>query len=150
MTGTLRLGTRLASSVYPLWLSETQDRDGDTLTAMDTIAQSLDANPNELIYRPEALRVRGELRLKQTQKGTAEIDLRESIALAQEMGAKAWELRSTTSLARLLSGTGRRDEACAMLAEIYNWFTEGFDTADLKEAKTLLDELRALSPIGRS
>jgi class 3 adenylate cyclase/tetratricopeptide (TPR) repeat protein len=145
MTGTLRLGTRLASSVYPLWLSETQDREGDTLTAMDTIGQALEANPDELIYRPEALRVRGELRLKQTQEGTAEIDFRESIALAQEMGAKAWELRATTSLARLLSGTDRREEARAMLAEIYNWFTEGFDTADLKEAKALLDELTALN-----
>jgi predicted ATPase len=57
------------------------------------------------------------------------------------MGAKAWELRAATSLARLLRDTGRPDEARTMLAEIYNWFTEGFDTADLKEAKALLDEL---------
>jgi predicted ATPase len=57
------------------------------------------------------------------------------------MGAKAWELRTTTSLARLLAQQGHRDEARATLAEIYNWFTEGFDTADLKEAKALLDEL---------
>jgi predicted ATPase len=59
------------------------------------------------------------------------------------MGAKAWELRAATSLARLLRDTGRRDEAHMMLADIYNWFTEGFDTADLKEAKVLLDELSA-------
>ena len=51
------------------------------------------------------------------------------------------ELRATTSLARLLAKQGRRDEARAMLAEIYGWFTEGFDTADLKDAKALLDEL---------
>jgi predicted ATPase len=57
------------------------------------------------------------------------------------MGAKTWELRATMSLARLLRDTGRRDEARAMLAEIYNWFTEGFDTADLKDAKALLEEL---------
>ena len=57
------------------------------------------------------------------------------------MSAKSPELRATTSLARLLRDTGRRDEARAMLAEIYNWFTEGFDTADLKEAKALLDEI---------
>jgi len=57
------------------------------------------------------------------------------------MSAKAWELRTTTSLARLLAKQGHRQEACTMLAEIYNWFTEGFDTADLKEAKALLDEL---------
>jgi predicted ATPase len=55
--------------------------------------------------------------------------------------AKSWELRATTSLARLLRDTNRRDEAASMLAEIYDWFTERFDTADLKGAKALLDEL---------
>ncbi len=54
---------------------------------------------------------------------------------------RAGELRATTSLARLLDKQGRREEARMMLAEIYNWFTEGFDTADLKEAKALLEEL---------
>jgi predicted ATPase len=57
------------------------------------------------------------------------------------MSAKAWELRATTSLARLLDKQGKRDEAHAMLADIHNWFTEGFDTRDLKDAKALLDEL---------
>ena len=55
--------------------------------------------------------------------------------------AKSFELRATTSLAHLLDQYGRRDEARAMLADIYNWFTEGFDTVDLKEAKVLVDEL---------
>src|SRR5258708_220393 len=72
-----------------------------------------------------------------------EAGCREAVALAKQMDAKAWELRATTSLARLLAQQGRRDEARTMLAEIYNWFTEGFDTADLKDAKALLDELRA-------
>jgi predicted ATPase len=57
------------------------------------------------------------------------------------MSAKAWELRATMSLARLLDKQGRRDEARRMLADIYNWFTEGFDTADLKDARASLDEL---------
>ena len=57
------------------------------------------------------------------------------------MQAKALELRATMSLARLLVSQGRRDEARTMLAEIYNWFTEGFDTADLKDAKALLEAL---------
>jgi predicted ATPase len=59
------------------------------------------------------------------------------------MGAKAWELRATTSLTRQLAKQGRRDEACSMLADIYGWFTEGFDTRDLKDAKALLHELNA-------
>jgi predicted ATPase len=57
------------------------------------------------------------------------------------MSAKSWEPRTTMSLARLLRDNGRREEARTMLAEIYGWFTEGFDTADLKDAKSLLDEL---------
>jgi len=61
--------------------------------------------------------------------------------MARSMGAKAWELRTTMSLARLLASQGRRDEAQAMLTEIYGWFTEGFDTMDLREAKLLLGEL---------
>jgi predicted ATPase len=59
------------------------------------------------------------------------------------MGAKTWELRASMSLARLLRDTGRKGEARAMLADVYGWFTEGFDTADLKDAKALLDELGA-------
>ncbi len=62
------------------------------------------------------------------------------------MSAKWWELRATMSLARLLRDTNRRDEARAMLTDIRSWFTEGFDTADLKETKELLDELS--SPTG--
>jgi predicted ATPase len=98
-------------------------------------------NPDNLVARPEILKIRGELRLKQGQTEAAEVDFREAIAWAQKMGAKAWELRATMSLARLLASQGRRDAARTMLAEIYNWFTEGLDTADLKDAKALLDEL---------
>jgi predicted ATPase len=64
--------------------------------------------------------------------------------MARSRSAKSWELRATTSLARVLRDTGRRDEARAMLAEIYGWFTEGFDTADLKDAKALLEDLSNL------
>src|SRR5712692_209165 len=90
----------------------------------------------------------GEMRLR-TGAGSrahfelAKQDFREAIELAQKMSAKSLELRATMSLARLLAKQGRRDEARTMLAAIYNWFTEGFDTTDLKEAKALLDELSA-------
>jgi predicted ATPase len=65
----------------------------------------------------------------------------EAVAIAQKQSSKWWELRATVSLVRLLAKQGRRDEARTMIADIYNWFTEGFDTADLKEAKALLEEL---------
>jgi len=67
--------------------------------------------------------------------------LRTAIDISRKQKAKSWELRATTSLSRLLVKRGKRDEARAMLAEIYGWFTEGFDTADLKDAKALLEEL---------
>jgi hypothetical protein len=71
----------------------------------------------------------------------AEQCMRRAIAIAIEQGAKSYQLRAGTSFARLLRDTNRRDEARTVLAEIYNWFTEGFDSADLKDAKPLLDEL---------
>ena len=71
----------------------------------------------------------------------AEQSFLNAIEVSRKQHAKSWELRATTSLACFLRDTKRRDEARAMLAEIYNWFTEGFDTADLKEAKALLDDL---------
>ena len=137
----LEIGTRIAETGFTAWLAEAQKREGAIADALETVERSLQANPDELVNRPDALRLRGELRLKQRQTELAETDFREAIALAQKMGAKAWELRATMSLAGLLANQGRRDEARAMLAEIYGWFTEGFDTADLKDAKALLDEL---------
>jgi len=71
----------------------------------------------------------------------AEQSFRTAIEHSRVHAAKSWELRATTSLARLVAKQGNRDEARAMLADIYHWFTEGFDTADLKDAKALLDEL---------
>ena len=73
--------------------------------------------------------------------GIAESSFRTAIEVSREQCAKWPELRATLSLARLLAHHGRREEARSTLAEIYNWFTEGFDTADLKDAKALLDEL---------
>ena len=71
----------------------------------------------------------------------AEARFRRAIEIARLQGAKSLELRAVTSLSRLFHKQGKSDEARRMLAEIYGWFTEGFDTADLKDAKALLNEL---------
>jgi predicted ATPase len=93
----------------------------------------------------ELSRLRGELLLKQNESNAAEARscFEQAIEIARKQSAKSFELRATTSLARLLRDTGRQDEARTMLADIYNWFTEGFDTADLIDAKSLLDQLTA-------
>ena len=143
LAGLLQIGVRSRISNYTAYLAEAQERQGAIAEALETVEYALQVNPDELAYRPEILRARGELRLKAGQAQLALADFNESIQLARKMGAKAWELRATMSLARLLALQDRRDEARRMLDEIYNWFTEGFDTADLKDAKALLDELTA-------
>jgi class 3 adenylate cyclase/tetratricopeptide (TPR) repeat protein len=141
LAGLAEIGIRLFITEHLTRLAEAQALDGKIDDALITIDEALQANPEELFWRPNALTCRGELRLKVGQTQLAETDFHDAIALAQKMQAKAWELRATTSLARLLDRQGKRDEARAMLAEIYNWFTEGFDTPDLKDAKGLIDEL---------
>jgi class 3 adenylate cyclase/tetratricopeptide (TPR) repeat protein len=137
----LQTGARTGLVPIITSLATAQAREGALVEALETVEQALQVNPDELLNRPETLMLRGQLRLKLAQPELAECDFREAITLAQKMSAKAWELRATMSFARLLLSQGRRDEAQTMLAAIYNWFTEGFDTADLKDAKALLDEL---------
>jgi predicted ATPase len=91
----------------------------------------------------EIHRLRGELtgRLPYPDPAKAEDSFRTALAIAREQGTRGYELRAATSLARLWREQGRRGEARDLLAPVYAWFTEGFDTADLKDAKALLDEL---------
>ena len=94
-------------------------------------------------YEAELYRLRGELLLMQNATNIAQAEkcFRRANEVARKQSAKSWELRATTSLARLLAKHGKRSEANELLAEIYGWFTEGFDTADLKDAKALLEDL---------
>jgi tetratricopeptide (TPR) repeat protein len=137
----VKIGHRITVPGYMTYMADAQLRAGAIGDALETVEQALKFNPEAAVDRPETLRIRGEIRLSQGDLQLAEADFRDSIAMARSMSAKAWELRTTTSLAWLLRDTGRRDEARTTLAEIYNWFTEGFDTADLKDARRLLDEL---------
>jgi adenylate cyclase len=97
----------------------------------------------ERAFEAEVHRTKGELELAKGVSNAvqAEQSFRTAIDIARRQKAKSWELRTTVSLARLLRDTNRRDEARVTLFVIYNWFTEGFDTADLKDAKALLEEL---------
>jgi tetratricopeptide (TPR) repeat protein len=122
-------------------LSEAQERAGQLQEALATNEQAFHTVGEQQIYLPGLLWRRGELHLRHGEESKADTDFREAIAVARRIGSKAYELRATTSLARLLDKQGKGDEARTMLAEIYNWFTEGFDTCDLKDAKVLLDEL---------
>ena len=89
----------------------------------------------------ETLRLRGDLLAQTGDRTAAAASYREALAVAQQQSVKLWELRAATSLARLWGEQGRRGAPRDLLAPVYGSFTEGFDTADLKEAKQLLDEL---------
>ena len=94
-------------------------------------------------HEAERYRVKGELLLRKDPSNIAEAEncFEQALKSARKQQARIFELRATMSMARLLARRGQTDKAHEMLTDIYNWFTEGFDTADLKEAKALLDEL---------
>ena len=89
----------------------------------------------------ELYRTKGELALRCAGLAAAEVHFERALGIARRRQTRSWELRAATSMARLWRDQAKRDEARELLAPIYGWFTEGFDTLDLKQAKALLDEL---------
>jgi predicted ATPase len=138
-------GSQLRRPYFQTLLAEAGRETGrldDGLRALEEALAATDEHKNRQ-YEAETHRLKGELLLKQDEANATEAErcFRTAIEVARRQSAKSLELRATMSLARLLVKQGLRDEARTMLADIYNWFTEGFDTADLKDAKALLDEL---------
>jgi tetratricopeptide (TPR) repeat protein len=140
-----QLGVYWLASMLVAPLAEVCCRNGLPNEGLAVINEALERSERIPWCRAELHRLKGELTLLKDpgRELEAESYFREAIDIAQRQSARLFELRSTMSLARLLRKQGHRDEAHTILAEIYNWFTEGFDTADLKEAKALLDELSA-------
>jgi predicted ATPase len=126
-------------------LAEAYGKGGKAAEGLAVLAEALGAVADTGVhfYEPEMHRLKGELLLAGTPESPvdAESCFRQAITLARRQGAKSWELRAVLSLSRLYHQQGKKNEARQMLAEIYNWFTEGFDTADLKEAKALLESI---------
>jgi predicted ATPase/class 3 adenylate cyclase len=110
---------------------------GEAMTAVETT--------KERWCEAEINRVAGEIALKSPEPGAAKAEayFERALTVARQQQAKSWELRAAMSVARLWRDQGKREAARELLAPVYNWFTEGFDTLDLKEAKVLLDELHA-------
>ena len=140
-------GTRVTAPLFLTLLAETLALAGkleEGLAALDD-ALAKTAISGERGLDAEIHRLRGELtgRLAYPDPAKAEESFRTALAIAREQGTRGYELRAATSLARLWGEQGRRGEARELLAPVYGWFTEGFDTADLKDAKALLEELAA-------
>jgi predicted ATPase len=113
--------------------------------ALDVVSDALrqTEGSGERQFAAELHRIAGMALLMQEKPVEAESSFRRAIEIARTQGARMWELRASRSLAGLLAKQGKREEARTTVADVYGWFTEGFDTADLKEAKALLDELSA-------
>jgi predicted ATPase len=126
-------------------LAEASAQVGQTAEGLVALAKALATldQSDMRLWEAELYRLRGELLLQQTvtQAAEAAACFEQALAVARRQQAKSWELRAAMSLARLWQRQGKRLEAHHLLAEVYGWFTEGFDTADLQEAKTLLEEL---------
>jgi len=109
---------------------------GEAMTAVETT--------KERLYEAEVYRTVGEITLLAPESDVekAEAHFERALAVARQQQAKSWELRAAMSMARLRRDQGKRQEAHDLLAPVYSWFTEGFDTLDLKEAKALLERLK--------
>jgi predicted ATPase len=132
----------------PLWLTFLSDAcriRGEFQRALEHIgkARQLADDTQELMTQAETLRLHGDLLRCTGDPAGAEGSYGEALALAHRQSARLWELCAATSLARLWRDQGKRTEARDLLAPVYNWFTEGFDTPVLKEAKALLEQLSA-------
>jgi predicted ATPase len=123
-------------------LAEASAEVGQTAEGLEALAEALATLPKSRVrwWEAELHRLRGELLLHHAvaQPGEAEACFQQALEVARRQQAKSLELRAAMSLARLWQGQGKRTEAHQLLAEVYGWFTEGFDTADLQEAKALL------------
>jgi predicted ATPase len=135
----------LVGALMLVALAETCGKNGRAEEGLDLVAKGLGTaeQTGQRVVEAELHRLRGDLLMATDLGRVAEAQrcLRTAIDIARQQGARLFELRAAVSLARLLKQQGKTDEARQMLAEIYGWFTEGFDTADLKEAKAVLVEL---------
>jgi predicted ATPase len=146
LDGTLGTRLELRHTIFIEALADALAATGRVSEAVDAVQRILDdslQNDGHWCV-PELLRLRGDFKLRENFENatSAERDFEEAIALSARQGARSWQLRAALSLARLRWGQGRSAEARGALEPIYDWFTEGFDTADLKAARALLEELR--------
>jgi len=140
-------GAALFIPCFCTWLAEVADHLGHPEDGLQALAEAstLVEQHEERYWEVEVCRLRGVLLLRQPGMPSEEAEawLRRALDVARRQEAKSLELRAAMSLARLWQRQGKREEARELLAPVYDWFTEGFDTADLQEAKQLLDELAA-------
>ena len=138
-------GAELGRPQHLARLAEAYKQAGQVEEELRVMAEALTITHKngEPWYDAELHRLKGVLLLQQSSNNAAEAEtcFQQAMTIAQNQSAKSWELRAATSLAKLWQHQNKRKEAYELLAPVYGWFSEGFDTADLIDAKALLDEL---------
>lgn len=128
-----------------MMLAETERMAGNVNAGLEVIEEAFETTRSvgDEMFQPELIRVKGEILLADSMERAAEAEetFRESIEESRRLGTRWWELRAALELARLMKEQGREEEARQELSAIYGFFTEGFDTQPMREAKQLLDEL---------
>jgi predicted ATPase len=139
------MGMEAAAPSFLAWTAEAYGKAGRAEEGLALAEEALDLveKTGERAWEAEAYWVKGDLLQSSGKVEKAETSFRQAIEVARRQEAKSWELRATLSLSRLLQKQGQSEEARQLLSEIYGWFTEGFDTPDLQDAKALLEELGA-------
>jgi predicted ATPase len=145
IVGTRATGARLWLSFFLTLLADAYAMAGLPRDGLKPLAEAAElmGTTQERWAEAETHRLRGRLMQSLCEEAASEDCYRQALDVARRQSAKFWELRVANDLARLWRDQGKRDEAHDLLAPVYGWFTEGFDTRDLKEAKALLDELAA-------
>ena len=140
------VGAQIARPHFLAMLTEAHAAAGQAEAGLDVLAEALALvdRTDERYWEAELYRLKGELLLQQATPDApqAEACFQQALAVARRQQAKSWELRTAMSLSRLWQQQSRRDEAYELLAPIYGWFTESFDTADLQDARALLEVLK--------
>jgi predicted ATPase len=145
LTAWRAIGSELARPYFLTLLAEAHQIQGEAAAGLTVLTEALTLVDitGERVWEPELYRLKGELLLQCASDNHTEAEtcFHHALEIARNQQAKSFELRTATSLARLWQSQGKRQEAYDLLAPVYHWFTEGFDTADLKDAKMLLDKL---------
>jgi predicted ATPase len=147
LTELRRMGIQVGLGIWHALFAECLEKQGNTEEGLRTLEAAVThfERRGDALWEPEVHRLMGDLflRCNPSPPDRAEVSYRRAVERARSQEAKSWELRAATSLARLWRDQGKGRKGRDLLAPIYGWFAEGFDTADLKEAKALLEQLAA-------
>lgn len=135
-------GARIGSGLWPAFAAEAHARNGEVDAGFHALQAAIDADDNMRLWDAELHRLKGVLGVRsKAAHASIETSYQQALSISREQGARALELRAATSLARMWWEHEKRKQAADLLSPVYEWFTEGFDTPDLVDARNLLDEL---------